>query len=754
MSTEFAQRPQFFEGQYLGAADLQSLIVYFSELIERHQLGSHSWGIATGIELVYQTSPQGDVEIYLTPGIATDGYGRSIVVAEPFPLDAGLFAGQPAGLVNVWIRHDEAAGQGVRQGFGVCNTVDAYARVVESFLVEVGERNTIDARQSGVALGDQTFGDAREAPGGLLPLQPIAPDGSVAAQRFPIDDDPNLWLVPVGRVLWQGGVLTAPTPTSAKHSRIFRRYAGWIGEALHGSGGLLRLRGRFIPRIAGSTVDQLCDAELPTESDLIQCAAEPDRPRFREPIWLDTDTRARGHLRFYGTRAEWVDAAGTDYLPPASGAITALRRAAPTLLKGADLEVLLGQPQGTNGPTRLTIGAATVSGTDPCAVGFTYVAGVVIQQDGHVGIGAVDKVLDKPLTIRAIGANASLVGFEAGGGTLAWQFNLGASGGLNLTQADPTLTNFFVAASGNVGIGTQAPNAKLDIQQVASPQNNPVGSGKWLQIGSSANPDAGQAWFQYGPQLAPMLVLSDLDEPPRVQFQQIGGGNEAAAQFASWIGQARGGSSDLALAGGSVGIGTLTPSRTLHVLGSEIHSGGPGGGLSFENRETGAFVNGPGAGERWVWYASGGNARLWSGNDKLTVTPGGQLGIGTATPGQALDVRGSIKLGAGGNYFAVGGLDDMRIVAGSVTATGNSSGNGWAAIPLTTGHYSVIFTVPFSATPVVVATLVDSSDDDQTPTLRNLASSGFTLVCKDTTPPLEGDYADNAFNFIAYGPRA
>src|SRR5574338_277169 len=161
MSTEFAQRPQFFEGQYLGAEDLQALITYFSELLQRHQLGSHSWGIAAGIDLIYQTSPQGAIEAYLTPGIATDGYGRVIVVAQPFPLDAGLFAGQPAGLVNVWIRYDEAAGQGVRQGFQVCNAVDAYARVVESFLVEVGERKTIDTRQSGVAVGDETFADAR-----------------------------------------------------------------------------------------------------------------------------------------------------------------------------------------------------------------------------------------------------------------------------------------------------------------------------------------------------------------------------------------------------------------------------------------------------------------------------------------------------------------------------------------------------------------------------------------------------------------
>jgi hypothetical protein len=86
-------------------------------------------------------------------------------------------------------------------------------------------------------------------------------------------------------------------------------------------------------------------------------------------------------------------------------------------------------------------------------------------------------------------------------------------------------------------------------------------------------------------------------------------------------------------AGGNVGIGTTTLSRKLHVQGSEIHSGGTGGGYSFGNRETAAFVEGPGAGERWVWYASGGRARLWSGGDKLSVGIDGAISHVVVGPG-------------------------------------------------------------------------------------------------------------------------
>jgi hypothetical protein len=101
--------------------------------------------------------------------------------------------------------------------------------------------------------------------------------------------------------------------------------------------------------------------------------------------------------------------------------------------------------------------------------------------------------------------------------------------------------------------------------------------------------------------------------------------------------------------GGNVGIGTQTPNRSFHVVGSEMHSGGGGAGYSFGNRETATFVEGPGSGERWVWYAAGGNARLWSGSDRLAVTPGGNVGIGTTAPADRLDVAGNLRILTGSN---------------------------------------------------------------------------------------------------------
>ena len=79
---------------------------------------------------------------------------------------------------------------------------------------------------------------------------------------------------------------------------------------------------------------------------------------------------------------------------------------------------------------------------------------------------------------------------------------------------------------------------------------------------------------------------------------------------------------------GNVSVGTNNPARPLHVEGAEIHSGGSGGGFSFSDRSQPRFVDVPSGGQRWVWYAANGLARLWSGADKLVVSNNGNVGIG------------------------------------------------------------------------------------------------------------------------------
>ncbi len=97
---------------------------------------------------------------------------------------------------------------------------------------------------------------------------------------------------------------------------------------------------------------------------------------------------------------------------------------------------------------------------------------------------------------------------------------------------------------------------------------------------------------------------------------------------------------------GNVGVGIAAgqAQRTLHVEGSEVHSGGGVGGFSFADRTVGRFVNVPTVGERWVWYSSGGSARLWSGSDRLTVSAKGE--------GGGLDVARRMRVRQGGDASA------------------------------------------------------------------------------------------------------
>ncbi|MFE6922874.1 hypothetical protein ACFVAV_17710 [Nocardia sp. NPDC057663] len=129
--------------------------------------------------------------------------------------------------------------------------------------------------------------------------------------------------------------------------------------------------------------------------------------------------------------------------------------------------------------------------------------------------------------------------------------------------------------------------------------------------------------------------------------------------------------------GGNVGLGSRVglPECSLHVEGSQVHSGGAGGGLSFADRDVEEFVAEPEAGERWEWNSVGGKARLVSGAKELlsighAAMVGEGLGLDVA---RRMRVRRGIDAAAGiwfnqstpaatvadGGY--VGMLDDTHI---------------------------------------------------------------------------------------------
>lgn len=137
------------------------------------------------------------------------------------------------------------------------------------------------------------------------------------------------------------------------------------------------------------------------------------------------------------------------------------------------------------------------------------------------------------------------------------------------TVANPSTTvilgRVHLANSGDAPIDTITGENRQHIPRGID--GNVITPTGWFRFGPGG--DGGRIFAEYGPQNAPLLRLSDYDDPPRIQFQQIGdllANNEANPKFASWIGHARHNSSDIAAMGGNFGVG-ITPEAKLDING-------------------------------------------------------------------------------------------------------------------------------------------------------------------------------------------
>ena len=87
-------RPEFFNGQRLSAADLSAAQDYHRELLWLHQRTLHGWGITTGLAAA---GSKGDRAVTVAPGVAVDNQGRTIVLSAPVSLPVPAVAGDPGG---------------------------------------------------------------------------------------------------------------------------------------------------------------------------------------------------------------------------------------------------------------------------------------------------------------------------------------------------------------------------------------------------------------------------------------------------------------------------------------------------------------------------------------------------------------------------------------------------------------------------------------------------------------------------------
>lgn len=328
-----------------------------------------------------------------------------------------------------------------------------------------------------------------------------------------------------------------------------------------------------------------------------------------------------------------------------------------------------GQPLLTNPVT----GTGT-SGYLTRFTGTTTVGNSVIFDNGsQIGIGTASPDAKLFVDSGSAGAVARFNSTNANGGyltgyssgTAVWDigtsvqvFGSGTSTdfGLNtrsgfLGLGTANTERMRITSAGNVGIGTTSPTTKLDVNGIitTTAPGNP-----WLKFNSTSTISTNRNWD----------ILTNANAFGDFDIRYSTAANIDASVSALTI-----------KSSGNVGIGTTSPSYRLDVQnGSDFdirlrsNAGGGTVGLLFEtaNSFSGtsqAYIKGIGSGSSGLSeliFGTAGSSGATTATERMRIAPGGNVGIGTSSPGSLLDVVtpgtavGGIKLSSSTNTNGVG----------------------------------------------------------------------------------------------------
>jgi hypothetical protein len=639
------ERLNYYEGEFLGAADFDAEQEYHRDMRRRHNIGQHTWGIVAGLDLA-QVPNGSELDLFLMPGMAVDGFGREIVVLgkvqltqEPF---APYFDPNPAAApkqMYLWIAYDQSMAQASQDACASAGSSNAFARVVESYRIAVTPDPTSPAN-------DPVIVDGNSIQAGVPPTTAPAPDdvvlpadGAIPFQEFPDSDTVLNWFVPIGRVLWDPHnevFVNQPAAASAQG----RLYAGAIAETIYAPGGALLVVDRWAPD------------PLPSDPSVAGVAME-----VAGSLQVDRSLEVDGLVN-----------ALTDVLIGAK-ANPADKNLSPLTIAGAGPDQDLIQFRNPTGGETWHI-CQDLGGANPginvaeIAAGNPVDARLFIQSTittgspaspRNIGVGTLTP--RNPLGIRSQGASQELLSFEDPTGATKWHLNqnlkVGAAftPGLNFAETSVADARLFLQPGGNVGIGTAIPQ-----------QNLSVAAGLNLD---QANVNAGT--------LMPGLTFGSTSGEG-IASRRTGGTNQYGLDFYTGF------ALRMSIAqNGNIGVGTNVPDSPLHVAGGNSNLDTTEGDFKIGNPglrlKMGVTLGGPGAGDARI-RAQGGTSRLILGSaadDTLTIS-GPSVGINTTTPAGALDVDGDTtlagKLTVNGAVVLTGAVK----INGGLTVTGAKSG--------------------------------------------------------------------------------
>jgi hypothetical protein len=147
---------------------------YLIAMRRRHNIGPHRWGIATGLQLSMSGS-----DLRVTPGYATDGYGRELIVPDRVVVPESTLLNGGADSLDVWLQYSLVDAGSEQLGTWQCGT-GFYDRTDEvASIVVTSATQGLDPR---------------------FPPDVPPEDLDFSPDREPVDSPAQTWSVYIGRL--------------------------------------------------------------------------------------------------------------------------------------------------------------------------------------------------------------------------------------------------------------------------------------------------------------------------------------------------------------------------------------------------------------------------------------------------------------------------------------------------------------------------------------------------------------------------